>query len=194
MLSEQADYHFAGDWPTFVTWSKHELSMRELLFRKALMLVLLEGVMLYIAFTIPVIDTDRFRVHMLYTTKEGQRLRRIESGKAGETETTAIEKEQLLHDTARMIDMESMPVILYISYLYDEALTEQENIYNAHIGAAEICHWFSLNGCADGYFGRPMRNLNDDYLEKTLQAQKKERFIYSLIMGKANTRNYVYRL
>ena len=48
--------------PTFVTWSKHELSLRELLFRRALMLVLLEGVMLYIAFTSPVIDTDRIRV------------------------------------------------------------------------------------------------------------------------------------
>ena len=48
--------------PTFVTWSRHELSLRELLFRKVLMLVLLEGVMLYIAFTSPVIDTDRIRV------------------------------------------------------------------------------------------------------------------------------------
>ncbi len=48
--------------PTFVTWSRHELSLRELLFRKALMLVLLEGVMLYIAFTSPVIDTDGIRV------------------------------------------------------------------------------------------------------------------------------------
>ena len=48
--------------PTFVTWSRHELSLGELLLRKALMLVLLEGVMLYIAFTSPVIDTDRIRV------------------------------------------------------------------------------------------------------------------------------------
>ncbi len=48
--------------PTFVTWSRRELSMRELLFRKALMLVLLEGVMLYIAFSSPVIDTARIRV------------------------------------------------------------------------------------------------------------------------------------
>lgn len=48
--------------PTFVTWSGHELSVGELLFRKVLMLVLLEGVMLYIAFTSPVIDTGRIRV------------------------------------------------------------------------------------------------------------------------------------
>ncbi len=139
-------------------------------------------------------DAGRFRIYMLYTTEDGRQLRRIEGGKAGKAEPAEIEKQKLLHDTARMIDMESMPVIVYISYLYDDRLPEIENIYNAHIGAAEICHWFSLNGCADGYFGRPMRNLNDEYLEKTLRTQKKERFIYSLIMGKANTRNYVYRL
>ena len=48
--------------PTFVTWSRRELSMRELLFRKALMLVLVEGVILYMAFTSPVIDTGRMQV------------------------------------------------------------------------------------------------------------------------------------
>ncbi len=50
--------------PTFVTWSRRELSMRELLFRKALMLVLVEGVILYMAFTSPVIDTGRMQVVM----------------------------------------------------------------------------------------------------------------------------------
>ena len=139
-------------------------------------------------------DAGRYRVHMLYTTEEGQRLQRIEDGKAGTAETAGIDKGQLLYDTARMIDMESMPVIVYISYLYDEALTEKENIYNAHIGAAEICHWFLLGGCADGYFGRPMRNLNDAYVEKAFGARDRERFVYSLILGKANTRNYVHRL
>ena len=48
--------------PTFVTWSKRELSPKELLVRKALMLVLLEGVMMLIAFTSSVIDTDRLEV------------------------------------------------------------------------------------------------------------------------------------
>jgi hypothetical protein len=48
--------------PTFVTWSRRELSMRELLFRNALMLVLVEGVILYMAFTSPVIDTGRMQV------------------------------------------------------------------------------------------------------------------------------------
>lgn len=139
-------------------------------------------------------DAGRYRVHMLYTTREGQRLQRIEDGKGGTAEPAGIDKGQLLYDTVRMIDMESMPVIVYISYLYDEALTEKENIYNAHIGAAEICHWFLLNGCRDGYFGRPMRNLNDAYVEKAFNAKKGERFMYSLILGKANTQNYVYRL
>ena len=44
--------------PTFVTWSRHELSLREMLLRKALVLVLLEAVILLIAFTSPVIDTE----------------------------------------------------------------------------------------------------------------------------------------
>ena len=48
--------------PTFVTWSRRELSPKALLFRKGLMLVLIEAVMLVIAFTSEVIDTDRTEV------------------------------------------------------------------------------------------------------------------------------------
>lgn len=48
--------------PTLVMWSRRELSVRELLIRKALMLVLLEGVILFIAYTSPVIDTSSVRV------------------------------------------------------------------------------------------------------------------------------------
>ncbi len=48
--------------PTLVTWSGHELSLRELLVRKALMLVLLEGVIMCIAWTSPVIDTGNLQV------------------------------------------------------------------------------------------------------------------------------------
>ncbi len=44
--------------PTLVTYARRELSPRALLLRKALMLVLLEGVMLFIAFTSPAIDTN----------------------------------------------------------------------------------------------------------------------------------------
>jgi hypothetical protein len=48
--------------PTLVTWSKHELTPRQMLVRKVLMLVLLEAVILIIAFTSPVIDTGRIQV------------------------------------------------------------------------------------------------------------------------------------
>jgi hypothetical protein len=48
--------------PTLLTWSRHELSPRELLLRKALILVLLEGEMLFIAFTSTAIDTGRVQV------------------------------------------------------------------------------------------------------------------------------------
>ena len=48
--------------PTFVTWSGHELSLQELIVRKALMLVLLEAVIMWIAWTSPVIDTMNLQV------------------------------------------------------------------------------------------------------------------------------------
>ncbi len=48
--------------PTLATWSKRELSPKALLVRKALMLVLLESVILFIAFTSDVIDTSRVEV------------------------------------------------------------------------------------------------------------------------------------
>ena len=48
--------------PTLVTWSRRELSPKQLLIRKAIMLVLLEAVILLIAFTSPVIDTERIEV------------------------------------------------------------------------------------------------------------------------------------
>lgn len=48
--------------PTLATWSRHELSTRALILRKALVLLLLEAVILLIAFTSPAIDTTRTEV------------------------------------------------------------------------------------------------------------------------------------
>ncbi|MBR4906122.1 MAG: hypothetical protein IKZ44_04640 [Clostridia bacterium] len=48
--------------PTLVTYSKRELSPKALLVRKVIMLVLIEGVILFIAFTSDVIDTSRIEV------------------------------------------------------------------------------------------------------------------------------------
>ena len=48
--------------PTLVTWSPRELSVKELLCRKALMLVLLEAVVLLAACSSPAIDTGNARV------------------------------------------------------------------------------------------------------------------------------------
>ena len=45
--------------PTLVTWSRRELSPKAMLLRKALMLVLLEAVVLFLAFSSSSIDTDR---------------------------------------------------------------------------------------------------------------------------------------
>ena len=51
--------------PTLVTWSRNELLPKQVLFRKALLLLLLEAVILTIAFTSPVIDTGNMSVVLL---------------------------------------------------------------------------------------------------------------------------------
>ena len=48
--------------PTLVTWSRHELSLRQMLLRKALVLILLEAVILFLAYTSPAIDTGKFEI------------------------------------------------------------------------------------------------------------------------------------
>ena len=48
--------------PTLVTYSKRELSPRALLVRKIIMLILLEAVVLFLAFESSVIDTSRIEV------------------------------------------------------------------------------------------------------------------------------------
>ena len=48
--------------PSLVMYARHELSPKQMLFRKALMLLLLEAAILLIAFTSDAIDTDRIEV------------------------------------------------------------------------------------------------------------------------------------
>ena len=48
--------------PTLATYSRRELSSKEMLLRKALTLALLEAEILFIAFTSPAIDTGRIEV------------------------------------------------------------------------------------------------------------------------------------
>lgn len=48
--------------PTFATYSRRELKKKELIARMALELVLIEAVMLFFAFSSPVIDTTRISV------------------------------------------------------------------------------------------------------------------------------------
>ena len=48
--------------PTFATYSARELTRKELALRMVLELILIEGIMLFIAFTSPAIDTGRLSV------------------------------------------------------------------------------------------------------------------------------------
>jgi len=66
-LLEPLEYAALCLLPTFVTWSRHELSAKQMLFRKALMLVLLEAVILISAYTSPTIDTGNIRVVLALT-------------------------------------------------------------------------------------------------------------------------------
>lgn len=136
-------------------------------------------------------DLDMYNVYVLYQTTQGQMLTAICQGEIQKAKKVEVKMRNLLHDTQRMIDMESMPIAVYVSYIYQNDLSEKENIYNAHIGSAEIIHYFSLCGPKNGLFERPMRNFNDDYVEKVFVGAEHERFMYSLIMGMANTRNFV---
>lgn len=137
---------------------------------------------------------ERFLVRIVYSTVQGTRMRTVQKGLVSDDKEISLEKRKLLHDTARMIDMDSMPLIAYFSYIYDEKLTEKENIYLSHVGAAEMNHYLSILAPQYGFFSRPMRNFEDDYVEGILGKEPNERYMYSLIMGKANTSNYVMRL
>ena len=53
--------------PTLVTYSKRELAPKQMLIRKAIMLVLIEAVVLLIAFKSSVIDTHRIQVVLVIT-------------------------------------------------------------------------------------------------------------------------------
>ncbi len=139
-------------------------------------------------------SAPEYKVYILYRTEESERLITIKQGIVSQPHEWIVDRKRLLHDSHHMIDMESMPVVVYVSYCYDRSRSEKENIYRAHIGASEIIHYISLSGAEHGFFARPMRNFEDAYLENVLNASVGERFMYSLIMGKSNTKNYVLRL
>ena len=48
--------------PTFLTWSKREIKPRQMLFRKVLILIIIEAEVLFMAFRSPKIDTSRIQV------------------------------------------------------------------------------------------------------------------------------------
>lgn len=136
-------------------------------------------------------EVRRYGVYILYREEKEEFLLHIREGRLLQKEPVVCDRNILLHDTARMIDMESMPIVLYISYLYDNTLSEKENIYNAHLGAGEINQYFALGVSEKGMFARPMRNFEDEAVEELFHtAETGERFIYSLIAGTKNTVNH----
>ncbi len=137
-----------------------------------------------------VLKDDRFLIRMIFRTPKGDFVRTIDQDGYEDSMLYRLDKNRLLHDTNRMIDMESMPVSVYISYRYDKTLSLQDNVVLSHIKAAQISHYFLLCAPQYGFFGRPMRNLEDTYLEELFHS-KDEIYMYSVILGKANSKNYV---
>jgi len=82
-------------------------------------------------------------------------------------------------------------LLIHGTYMVED---DRENIFNSHIGAAELCHYFLLNGTRDNMFARPMRNLADEYVEEVFQVGSGERFVYSVMLGQGNTFNYCLHL
>lgn len=143
-----------------------------------------------------IIDYYNYNIYIIYKNEEKiTKLLSLKNEKIKESILKDINKRELLHDTKTMIIMDSMPMIIYISYNYDKEISERENIYNSHIGAGEINQYLSIFVTNEGLFARPVRNFEDDNVKKLLQIESdNEYLIYSLICGVNNTRNYIISL
>jgi len=139
-------------------------------------------------------DYQYFNVYIVYRTTQGRMVLEIRGGSITEPKAIDIDMNRLLYDTQSMINLESMPIVAYFSYQYQSGISDRENIFNSHIGAAELCHYFLLNGTRDNMFARPMRNLADEYVEEVFQVGSGERFVYSVMLGQGNTFNYCLHL
>ncbi|MBP1755111.1 MAG: hypothetical protein H6Q59_1509 [Firmicutes bacterium] len=139
----------------------------------------------------------RFRICFLYRAIDGQNyliqvsgegILRLES-------LESVHRESLLHDTFEHINMNSIPLDVFILYQRDPICSEDNNIRQAHIGAGEISQYISLMAAVDGFFARPMKNFNDLNIMKLMGSdQESDSIIYTTIIGKENHYNYVFKL
>ena len=107
-----------------------------------------------------------FRVGLLYRALDGENHLILTSGAGIEriVRLGMIHRMGLLHDTFEHINMNSIPLSIIITYKRNQFNTEYTDIRDAHIGAGEISQYISLLAAGDGFFARPMKNFNDDYI------------------------------
>jgi hypothetical protein len=154
-----------------------------------------EGIAEYIKYFLG--DKSGFWAGVLYRALDGEDYLIIvsEAGTERINKCCKIHREELLHDTFEHINMNSIPLDIFLIYSIDPYSTQEENIRNAHIGAGEISQYISLMAAKDGFFARPMKNFNDNYISKLIGIDSnRESIVYSTIIGRENHYNYVLKL
>ena len=63
--------------------------------------------------------------------------------------------EESCYDTFEHINMNGIPLDIFLIYSIDPYSTQEENIRNAHIGAGEISQYISLMAAKDGFLQGP---------------------------------------
>ena len=93
-----------------------------------------------------------------------------------------------LHDSHEFFSITTMPVVFFfegnIKKYYD--LYELNGVKALYINTGEACQGASIAFSEIGYFARPLKNLNERYVEKVLNLDECERVTYMLAIGKNN--------
>lgn len=142
-------------------------------------------------------DNSGFRAGLLYRSLDGEDHLMLvsEDGIESIRKQGRVHKEDLLHDTFEHINMNSIPLDIFLVYAIDPYISQEANISKAHIGAGEISQYISLMAAGDGFFARPMKNFNDKDIAELMDIDRdRESIMYSTIIGKENHFNYVLKL
>jgi hypothetical protein len=142
-------------------------------------------------------EAKAFYVCLLYRALDGEDylIYVSEAGVERTRKLGMVHRESLLHDSYEYININSIPLNIFIIYTKDPFNTQETNILKAHIGAGEISQYISLVAARDGFFARPMKNFNDENIAKLINIDSdKESIVYSTIIGRENYFNYVLKL
>ena len=136
--------------------------------------------------------SHRFKIYFLFKGKATGEIKSyvIQNRAIYELPSKDIELHKVLHDSHNTINIESCPVVSFVSY-ETKVEDEGEAIYTSHIGASEISQYISNIVAKHGLFARPMKNFDDSYLQFVANIPKdKEQIMYLTMIGRSNCINY----